>query len=85
MFEQLHKIIHNGVGRSAARRSSSEVTMRTRKPISAERFRERAGGSCDVEIVPDCNHFYVGRETAICEIVAGWLARTLNIGAAVSH
>ena len=42
----------------------------------AERFRERAGGPCDVEIVSNCNHFYVGREAAICELVSGWLART---------
>ena len=45
----------------------------------AERFRERAGGPCDVEIVPDCNHFYGGREAAICDLVSGWLARTLDI------
>lgn len=51
----------------------------------AERFKERAGGPCNVEIVPNCNHFYVGREAAICELVSGWLARALNIGASVSH
>ena len=51
----------------------------------AERFKERAGGPCDVEIVPNCNHFYVGREEAICELVSGWLVRTLHIGARVSH
>ena len=51
----------------------------------AERFKERAGGPCDVEIVPNCNHFYVGREASICELVSGWLARTLNIAAGVSH
>ena len=50
----------------------------------AERFKERAGGPCDVEIVPNCNHFYVGREAAICKVVSGWLVRTLNIGAGVS-
>ena len=49
----------------------------------AERFNERAGGPCDVEIVPNCNHFYVGREAVICELVSGWLVRTLNIGAGV--
>jgi pimeloyl-ACP methyl ester carboxylesterase len=49
----------------------------------AEGFKERAGGPCDVEIVPNCNHFYVGREAAICELVSGWLIRTLNIGAGV--
>ncbi|HEX5453662.1 MAG TPA: alpha/beta hydrolase [Stellaceae bacterium] len=45
----------------------------------AERFRERAGGPCAVAIVPECNHFYVGRENAVCDLVAGWLARTLNL------
>jgi hypothetical protein len=51
----------------------------------AERFKECAGGPCDVEIVPNCNHFYVGREAAICELVSGWLVRTLNITAGVRH
>jgi len=46
----------------------------------AEIFRERAGGPCDVEIVPNCDHFYVGREAAICDLVSGWLARTLKAG-----
>ena len=45
----------------------------------AEAFRARAGGPCDVEIVPNCDHFYVGREAAICELVSGWLTRTLKI------
>jgi len=49
----------------------------------AERFKERVGGPCDVEIVPNCNHFYVGREAAICEIASDWLVRTLNIRAGV--
>ena len=47
----------------------------------AERFKERSGGACDVEIVPRCNHFYVGREATISELVSGWLKRTLNIRA----
>jgi pimeloyl-ACP methyl ester carboxylesterase len=46
----------------------------------AEKFRARAGGVCDVEIVPECDHFYVGREAAVSDLVAGWLARTLNLG-----
>jgi pimeloyl-ACP methyl ester carboxylesterase len=45
----------------------------------AEAFRARAGGPCDVGIVPNCDHFYVDREAAICDLVAGWLARTLTI------
>lgn len=47
----------------------------------AERFQARAGGPCEVAIVPDCNHFYVGREAAICDLVAGWLAHTLDLQA----
>ncbi|HVC55242.1 MAG TPA: alpha/beta hydrolase [Stellaceae bacterium] len=50
-----------------------------RDTYPAEAFKERASGPCDVAIVPDCDHFYKGREAAICELVAGWLARTLNL------
>ncbi len=41
----------------------------------AEKFQARAGGQCEVEIVPNCDHFYVGREERVCKIVASWLAR----------
>lgn len=51
-----------------------------RDTYPAEAFQVRAGGACEVAIVPDCNHFYVGREAAICDLVAGWLAKTLNLG-----
>lgn len=43
----------------------------------AEKFKARAGGSCNVEVVPDCDHFYVGREDRVTEIVVSWLKRTL--------
>jgi len=39
----------------------------------AEKFQARAGSRCDVEVVPDCDHFYVGRETRVTEIVVSWL------------
>lgn len=45
----------------------------------AEEFRRRAAGPCAVEIVPGCDHFYVGREDAVTAIVAAWLARTLKL------
>lgn len=45
----------------------------------AETFAARAAGPCEVTVVPDCNHFYVGRETAITDIVCDWLACTLNL------
>jgi pimeloyl-ACP methyl ester carboxylesterase len=45
----------------------------------AEAFQRRAGGPCDVAIVPDCDHFYRGREGAVIEAVCSWLARTLGL------
>jgi pimeloyl-ACP methyl ester carboxylesterase len=45
----------------------------------AEAFKVRAGGPCDVEIVANCDHFYVGREAAVADLVAGWLQRTLGL------
>ncbi|MBK5961159.1 hypothetical protein CCR97_23560 [Rhodoplanes elegans] len=47
----------------------------------AEAFQARAGGPCDVEIVPDCDHFYKGREDAVAAIVAGWLSQRLGLAA----
>jgi pimeloyl-ACP methyl ester carboxylesterase len=43
-----------------------------------EAFRERAGGPCDVWIIPDCDHFYNGREGAVTKAVASWLARLVS-------
>jgi hypothetical protein len=40
----------------------------------AEDFKARAGGRCDVTIVPQCDHFYKGREAAVGTIVSEWLA-----------
>ena len=45
----------------------------------AEAFQRRAAGPCTVEIVPDCDHFYVGREDAVAATVSAWLARTLRL------
>ena len=43
----------------------------------AEEFARRAKGPCAVEIVPDCDHFYVGREAEITSRVVRWLS---NLG-----
>ena len=43
----------------------------------AEEFAARAGGSCDVRIVADCDHFYNGREDTVAALVADWLAARL--------
>ena len=52
-----------------------------RASYPAEDFKARAGGPCTVEIVPDCDHFYNGREGAIQSIVSSWLAKALHLDA----
>ena len=51
----------------------------SRENYPAEDFRARAGGPCDVEIVPNCDHFYDGREEAVQAIVLSWLAKALHL------
>jgi pimeloyl-ACP methyl ester carboxylesterase len=43
-----------------------------------ERFRELAGGPCESVVVPDCDHFYNGREEQVTRIVADFLTRTVG-------
>lgn len=45
----------------------------------AEEFQRAAGGTCKVEIIPDCDHFYNGREEKVAAIVSSWLAATLSL------
>ena len=45
----------------------------------AKEFQRHARGKCDVEIVPDCDHFYNGREDAVSGIVSSWLRKTLAL------
>ncbi len=44
----------------------------------AEAFKQNCPSSCDVVIVPDCDHFYVGAEDRVATIVSDWLSRTLD-------
>lgn len=44
----------------------------------AERFKENCAGPCEVAIVPDCDHFYVGAEQRVSQIVADWINKTLG-------
>jgi pimeloyl-ACP methyl ester carboxylesterase len=46
----------------------------------AEAFARLSGGPCSVQIVPDCDHFYAGREDAVSTIVCSWLANALKRG-----
>jgi pimeloyl-ACP methyl ester carboxylesterase len=53
-----------------------------REPVElypAEEFQRRAGGRCDVEILWDCDHFYVGRESEIAATVMAWLGPALAL------
>lgn len=43
----------------------------------AEKFAENCAGPCEVVIVSDCDHFYLGAETRVSQIVTDWLTRTL--------
>ena len=45
---------------------------------SAERFAENCAGPCEVVIVPNCDHFYVGAEERVSKIVTDWLKKTVG-------
>jgi pimeloyl-ACP methyl ester carboxylesterase len=46
----------------------------------AEAFQARAGGPCDVDIIPNCDHFYRGREAAVIDRVTAWLRNRFPAG-----
>jgi pimeloyl-ACP methyl ester carboxylesterase len=41
-----------------------------------EAFVERAGGLAEFALVPDCDHFYGGREQTAVKLIADWIARS---------
>jgi alpha/beta superfamily hydrolase len=45
----------------------------------AEEFQQAATAPCEVAIIPDCDHFYNGREQAVTEAVTSWLASVLAL------
>ncbi len=45
----------------------------------AEEFQAACGGSCEVNIVENCDHFYNDREEHVAGIVASWLSKTLTL------
>ncbi len=49
-----------------------------RENYPAERFQENCAGPCEVAIVPDCDHFYVGAEDRVAKIVTQWLTLTVK-------
>ena len=44
----------------------------------AEAFAENCPGPCEVVIVPNCDHFYVGAEGKVSKLVTEWLVKTLR-------
>ena len=48
-----------------------------RERYPAEEFQANCGGPCSVEIIADCDHFYLGREAEVSRVVTSWLARSL--------
>lgn len=44
-----------------------------------EEFSRLSGGSCDAVVGRDCDHFYVGQEEQVAEIVSNWIAERLNL------
>jgi hypothetical protein len=49
-----------------------------KRKYPAERFKENCAGPCEVVIVPNCDHFYVGAEERVSKIVTDWLVETLR-------
>ena len=45
----------------------------------AEKFKENCLGACEVRIIPNCDHFYVGAEDRVAKTVTDWLRRTLTL------
>ncbi len=46
----------------------------------AERFKENCAGPCEIAIIPNCDHFYVGAEERVSKLVTDWLKKTWNDG-----
>jgi pimeloyl-ACP methyl ester carboxylesterase len=45
----------------------------------AELFVQRTASPAEAVVVPDCDHFYRGREAIVADIVIRWLRRTLRL------
>ena len=45
-----------------------------------EAFGKACAGPCDLAMIEDCDHFYVGREDSVAARVASWLAKILAVG-----
>jgi len=44
----------------------------------AEEFAKHCPGNCEVAIVPNCDHFYVGAEDKVSRVVTDWLEKKVG-------
>lgn len=44
----------------------------------AEEFQAATKGTCDIEIVEDCNHYYQGRFDQVSDLVSRWLSKSIG-------
>ena len=44
----------------------------------AEEFAANCPGGCEVAIILNCDHFYVGAEDKVSKIVTDWLKKTVG-------
>jgi pimeloyl-ACP methyl ester carboxylesterase len=45
----------------------------------AEEFAAACGGPCEVNVVANCDHFYIDREAHVAALVSAWLAKTVKL------
>jgi len=48
------------------------------KIIQRNALKKTAPAPCEIAIIPNCDHFYVGAEEKVAKIVTDWLTRTLG-------
>ena len=46
----------------------------------SDEFAKNLPGPCEVAIIPNCDHIYVGAEDIVSKIVTDWLKKTLGFG-----
>ena len=44
----------------------------------AEEFAAATAGTCDVRILPNCDHFYTGIEAQVAELVVSWISKSVK-------
>jgi pimeloyl-ACP methyl ester carboxylesterase len=57
----------------------------SRDGYPAEDFSAKSSGSCDIEIVANCEHYYNGRQDEIIKLVSNWLVRQFNLESILSY